>query len=287
MNFTVVIGNPPYNKGMDLDFIDIANEMVTNCIVMITPAKWQTAAENYRGCASKRLSYSEFRDKFVSHMSTVVYYPACKDIFDILQVDGISYFLIDKHNKYDKCIVINKSKFIDELNSETTRSILNRETLFNVGNDIINSLGEYKRFKFATVVNKKFCVWTNIKIPGGGLSTLESKRRTLFIGESHIESYDLSSKIEHSDASQCIFSSDDKDECESFISWLNCKFTQFFVAINVSKLTNILTNDCFRYVPAPPSGNFDHIYTDRELYKAFGLKQKYIDIIDKIIQERK
>lgn len=60
-----------------------------------------------------------------------------------------------------------------------------------------------------------------------------------------------------------------------------------FVAINISKLTGILTDDCFRFVPAPPSDKFDHIYTDQELYKAFNLPQKYIDVIEAVIKERK
>ena len=93
--------------------------------------------------------------------------------------------------------------------------------------------------------------------------------------------------IEHSNASICSFSSDSKAECESFISWLNCKFTRFFVAINRTKLTGIITNDNFRFVPAPPTDKFDHIYTDEELYKAFNLPQKYIDIIESVIKERK
>lgn len=93
--------------------------------------------------------------------------------------------------------------------------------------------------------------------------------------------------IEHSNASICSFSSDSKAECESFISWLNCKFTRFFVACNISKLTGILTNDYFRFVPAPPTGKFDHIYTYQELYEAFDLPQKYRDVIEAVIKERK
>lgn len=88
-------------------------------------------------------------------------------------------------------------------------------------------------------------------------------------------------------ASTCSFSSDNKFECESFVSWLNTKFTRFFVAINISKLTVIICDNCFRFVPAPPSGKFDHIYTDEELYKAFNLPQKYIDVIETVIKERK
>lgn len=61
----------------------------------------------------------------------------------------------------------------------------------------------------------------------------------------------------------------------------------YSVDINISKLNNIQTNHCFRFVPAPPSGKFDHIYTDAELYKAFNLPQKYIDVIEAVIKERK
>lgn len=48
-----------------------------------------------------------------------------------------------------------------------------------------------------------------------------------------------------------------------------------------------MCNSFFRFVPAPPSGKFDHIYTDAELYKAFNLPQKYIDVIEAVVKERK
>lgn len=65
---------------------------------MITPAKWQTTADNYSGCASKNINYKQFREKYVPHMSYVCFYPACKDVFDILQVEGITWYLLDKGN---------------------------------------------------------------------------------------------------------------------------------------------------------------------------------------------
>ena len=61
----------------------------------------------------------------------------------------------------------------------------------------------------------------------------------------------------------------------------------FVVGANISKLTGILTNHCWRFVPAPPSEKFDHIYTDQELYDAFNLPQKYRDVIEAVIKERK
>ncbi len=83
-----------------------------------------------------------------------------------------------------------------------------------------------------------------------------------------------------------IFTSDNINECKSFYSWFDTKFVRFFVLINISSLT-IINDNTFRFVPAPPSGRFDHIYTDEELYKVFNLPQKYIDVIESIIKERK
>ena len=151
------------------------------------------------------------------------------------------------------------------------RRITERQSLLNIGNKIVEYLGDYKKFSIpSTYYRKKYQVWTNTQTPGSNLSTVVSSRKTLFIGESTIEEY-IGIEFKHSNTEICSFTSDNKEECESFVSWLNCKFTRFFTAINQSKLTGIITDDCFRFVPAPPSGKFDHIYTDEELYKAFNL----------------
>lgn len=89
--------------------------------------------------------------------------------------------------------------------------------------------------------------------------------------------------------------SDKLSECESFKSYINCKFTRFFVLINISKVT-VANDNTFRFVPSPMildergnrvSGKFDHIYTDEELYKTWNLPKKYIDVIEAVIKERK
>lgn len=286
MKFDVVISNPPYNKGMDLDFIDIGYHLSSKYTAMLVPAKWQTA-ENNHVVASTRLNYGTFRKYYIKHMREVVFYPLCRDIFDIMQVDGITYFILTKDD-YDKSIVINKCKHIEYFNSVELRNISHRESLINIGNEIVEYLGNYTKFTFRpTSEHDKFQVWTNIKIPGGGFATMESPRKNLFIGESYIEEYDPEIPLEHAPSLILSFSSDKLVECESFLSWLNCKFTRFFTAINTSKLTGILNNDNFRLVPAPPSGKFDHIYTDSELYESFNIPDKYINIIESIVKDRK
>lgn len=54
---------------------------------MITPAKWQA-----KGGGQNDL----FRKTIVPYMSKIVYYPVAFEIFDILEPDGVSYYLIDK-----------------------------------------------------------------------------------------------------------------------------------------------------------------------------------------------
>jgi hypothetical protein len=122
------------------------------------------------------------------------------------------------------------------------------------------------------------------------------------VGDSKIlDSTDVAKMSLKAGASSCTFASDNIDECKSFVSWLNTKFTRFFVAINITKLGPILNNDYFRFVPAPPTNadgtyKWDHIYTDEELYKLYGLDKedaktadgvRYTDIIEAVIKERK
>jgi hypothetical protein len=302
MKFDVVIGNPPYNRGMDLDFVHMGFKLCQKYCVMITPAKWQTAADDYRGCASKTINYKQFRKKLVPYMSKVVFYPDSFDVFGAAQADGISYYILDKQKEGETCIIENRCKLQDKLNSITERSITNRETLYNIGHEIINYLGEYKVWKFDRNKKGRYKVWTNNQIPvaggriksgggavdggGNGGCLLSLEGNCLVIGISRIIDT-LKSEKPPVEASDITFVSDDINECRSFISWLNTKFTRFFVLINISKLTGILTDDYFRFVPAPPSGKFDHIYTDEELYKAFNLPQEYIDVIEAVIKERK
>ena len=155
-------------------------------------------------------------------------------------------------------------------------------------------MGNYKHYEIEkSIKNYRYQVWTNNQLTIGGQSgqtnyllSIDGMHNAISISRilDIKNDKDLESKT---GASSCSFSSDNKFECESFVSWLNTKFTRFFVAINISKLGSIICDSCFRFVPAPPSGKFDHIYTDEELYKAFNLPQKYIDVIEAVIKERK
>lgn len=309
MNFDVIIGNPPYNKGMDLDFVDMAYQMSKQYVSMITPAKWQTA-EVEQKITSKHLTYGYFRNTYVPHMSHVCFYPDCLDVFGISQADGISWYLIDKNNTYeDKCKVVNKSKLQPLVNSETTRDITKQQSLWNIGQEIVEYLGEYKKYKIEQVTNRKeYTININKQLRqslSGAWDWENGGIRQEFIGKGGYifsqKGHDIGviDKIRvlkkgidsSSGTSMNVFTSDDIEECKSFYTWINSKFTRFFILINLSSLT-ILNNNTFRFVPAPITKedgtyNWSIKYTDELLYKHYNIPQKYIDIIESIIKERK
>ena len=279
MKFDVVVGNPPYNKGMDLDFVNLGFNLCQKYCVMITPAKWQTSEADQR--VSSKISYGEFRKKLVKHMSEVVFYPDAGDVFDIGLKGGISYFVMDK-DEHEKCTVTNKMKNQPIFNSIEVRDIRGAETLLNIGNEINMALKNYRKFIFNSVnTNLKYLVVNSNKVIGAkgncflidGTATVLSKSEIIKRGNP------INTDV--------VFASDSECECKSFISWIDTKLVRFLVLINLNKLGPVMTNDYFRFVPAPPSGKFDHIYTDQELYQAFNLPQKYIDVIEAVIKERK
>ena len=296
VKFDVVVGNPPYNKGMDIDFVNMGYELSKQFTCMITPAKWQTAEANQR--ISSQMSYGQFREKLVPHMSYVCYFPNSLDVFNnVYQIDGLTYYLIDKQ-KHDVCTVKNvcdqifkgKGKINDIMSKYgggqqeiVVRSLKNGESLLNIGAEIIESLGVYRRFNPDTYKRTLgvWTVWINNLIPGGQQVAVGG---FLGVGKAYI-----TQTQNRPDKNQigAYFSSNSKEECESYLSYMQTKFVRFFLSCYYSKLTGVICEQCFRFVPAPPSGKFDHIYTDEELYKAFSLPQKYIDVIEAVVKERK
>ena len=65
MKFDVVIGNPPYNNDLYIDFVILGHALSNKCSSMITPAKWQ---------ANGGLKTEQFRKDIVPHMSKIVYF---------------------------------------------------------------------------------------------------------------------------------------------------------------------------------------------------------------------
>lgn len=296
MKFSAVIGNPPYNKGMDIDFAILGFGLTSKYVVLIIPAKWQTSERD--GQAVSRYNYGQFRDTLVQHMSTVCFYPESSNVFRVAQSDGITYFLVDKENTFDKCKVINKCDEQALFNNECTREIIKQQSLNNLGQEIIEYMMPYKPFKWPTFNGGHYEVWTARKLStsGNGRTMIRKDGNTLVTQKVFI--YDNFDGQGNDTADSCqIYASDDKSKCESLSSYLNTKFVRFFVLMNISKLTGVCTDYYYRFVPEPPNSDYEftHIWTDEDLYEYYGLNRedaktasglRYRDIIETIVRDR-
>lgn len=106
MNFDVIVGNPPYQIGMDDGkgnrtanitplynlFVEKAIAMNPKYIVMITPSRWFAGGKGL----------NEFRDRMIAdrRLRVLVDNPKLYDVFPMAKIEGgVSYFLWDR--EYD------------------------------------------------------------------------------------------------------------------------------------------------------------------------------------------
>lgn len=287
--------NPPYNNDMYLDFVTLAHKLATDNVVAITPAKWQ---------AKGGIKNEQFRENIVPYMSNIVYYPDCIEVFGISDNSGITYYMIENDEHEVKCIE-NRAYFQPLINSIENREIALDSTLWNIGEKIVNKLKPYNKFRL-NIINDEdrkqytICVgkqWCGSRVSSGAWDMKTSKIKNEYIGKGgcifnpsgNIKVLGkviglTSNEYDTSSSSIYIFTSDSKDESLSFYSWITSKLVSFLILINLSG--SIIFNDrTLKYIPDP--GDFDHIYTDDELYKKYKLTDDEINVIESVIKERK
>ena len=270
VNFDVVIGNPPYNNDIYLDFVTQGFTLIKDIgfEVMITPAKWQ---------AKGGKKNEDFRKDIVPHMSKIVYYIDAGDIFDIREMDGITYYSIDRF-KHEIKKIENRCGRNKMLNSTVGRKLSNADSLNNFGNAINQKLQSYKKFKFNRDKSGKHKVVLIDAMNFPGKRIVDTTGRTLMFPPISISQMVIGNE-------SCVFSSESKAECVFFISWIETKLIKFLVFINTIGYNGLFDDLHFKFVPDP--GPFDHIFTDAELYKKYNLTPEEINIIESVIKERK
>lgn len=292
MKFDVLVGNPPYNKDIYLDFVTMSHQLASICTCMITPAKWQAKGGEKN---------EDFRANIVPYMSKIVYYPDCTDVFAIGDPGGISYYLIDKHKTYKEKFIKNVAFKQPLYNDSETRNF-DICSLYNKGTHIANKVTAHIKSIDIEMLNKtkKYQVWSANKvslvsnIPKTCLWSTEGMFNCL--GLQQVADKDTKEVVYETDGlhkskgvpedSRLIFSSDSLEECKSFISYCYTRLVRYLLSLSLCGLTGIATsNDWWRFVPDP--GAFDHIFTDEELYKKYNLTPEEINIIESVIKERK
>ncbi len=282
MNFDVVIGNPPYNKDIYLDFVTLGHTLASKYDCWITPAKWHA-----KGGAKNE----DFRKNIVPYMSKIVYYMDGSDVFMIKTAGGICYYLVD-NSIHSVKKVFNKCDRVEKFNSECDREYKLGDTLYNFGETIVDKL-KNNNIKIGLYLskydkNKRYIVsGSNM----AGYCNSRNKVYGWFSTDGDVQVtckaliYDTNkNERNNSSVAYTVFSTDNINECESFNSYIDTKFVRFLVMIGFCT-TGCFNDEAWRFVPAPEA--FDHIFTDRELYEEYNLTPEEINIIESVIKERK
>ena len=311
MEFDLVIGNPPYNNDLYLDFVTVAQHLSSKYTVMITPAKWQ---------AKGGKKNEDFRKNIVPYMSTIVYYPDATELFDIAEVDGVCIYLLDKTNKFSKKTIVNRASKNNTFESILERNICGQ--LNNAAYKILNtiySLSEAKHVKIKTSAShfgfksgeRTWLYSGDIQIFSNGKEVGCCSRQDVQKNAQDIEKWKVmvnqmvgysffydekgmsfgGNKIYILKPNQicgynyfCLKVCDSYEEAISTKSYYDTKLVRFIMLTSLTT-SSIGNDEAFRFIPDP--GTFDHIFTDEELYKKYNLTDEEINIIESVIKERK
>jgi site-specific DNA-methyltransferase (adenine-specific) len=296
MKIDVVVGNPPYNNDIYLDFVTKAHEWTSNITCMITPAKWQ---------AKGGKKNEQFRADIVPHMSKIVYYADAGDVFDIALSGGIAYYVCDNDIHNDKNI------------NNRVYNNWNIKLGFNITEDEISIINKINN-GFKAIINRQIkpTLGWNCMLAFGGdhyrdnafksntgyfLVNTRNKEEIDPIYIKRVEDTNMYQVINGHYANNCatpfiikpkevatgdlitLYASTDINEVQSAKSYYECRLIWWLVKRFFGQSS--LNTNSFSFVPDP--GAFDHIFTDEELYKKYNLTPEEINIIESVIKERK
>jgi hypothetical protein len=318
MNFNIVIGNPPYNRGADLDFIDFGHKVSTEYCTMVVPAKWQGTDETALSTSS--ITYNSFRKQTVPYMSKVVFYPNSREVFDIALGGGICYFLLNKAKPANqfKRTTCKSNKMLESSWEEFNTLDFENITLYNSTVNNIISKCKNSNIKLELFRHTMYVSDNKDKIPfsydNSDIAIISNDSIIGYIKENRLNSIENLTKykviINCMRGGATDFGSDGKllglnklllakprqvgggncyvlrffdteSEAVSFMSYLNTKLIRFLYFLGV--YATGIRNATFKYVPESQS-SYNHIYSDNEVYDMFKIQYNEKEIIESLIK---
>lgn len=145
--------------------------------------------------------------------------------------------------------------------------------------DIVHKLGNFNQLKCQNkcAVGKYNVAITNVYSE----KSCTAKSGTAYVT---ISPYITRSTVKKNADTSFLESFDTAEEAKSYISYLETRFIRFMFLLAKTSL-HMQSEFSWRFVPDP--GNFDHIFTDKELYDKYNLTPEEISIIESVIKERK
>lgn len=287
MKFDVVLGNPPYNNDMYIDFVELGHNLAKFCDSWITPAKFWA-----KFTCDKDLV---FRDLHTNFGKYYVVYKDCKDIFpNISEPGGITYYILNKSKSvnYDiKCCHKSSKAFNSDFESHSDLTFLPLKVLSilkKVGDsnfkDILNHNVSY-------FVEHTFEASTDSSLP---IKVYNGSKLSGYTDEKHIKHKEDLGKFKCIQAHTCgsgAFQADDtgkflglapiyilnpnevgrgfhhlmlfdtRYQAENFVRFMETKFVNFLYVCGVCGTCN--SKEFYRYIP--DIIDFNVIYEDKPL----------------------
>ncbi|MDR1483619.1 MAG: Eco57I restriction-modification methylase domain-containing protein [Planctomycetaceae bacterium] len=318
MKFDVIIGNPPYqlNDGGGMgtsakplydQFVQQAKKMNPRFLTMIIPARWFSGGKGL----------DEFRNNMLkdNRITRLVDYFVSNDCFSGVDISGgVCYFLWERDCQ-GECEIISiregkQSIMRRPLLEKTANSFIR----FNEAISIVRKIMEFNETSFETIVSvrRPFGIDAKVKIQkkpfqdsikfysypeNGYISMSEIKRNVqwidkpkVFITKAYGERgnfpyFVLGRPFIDKETSCCsetylvvgTFDSDEKNKNVS--QYLTTKFLRFLVLLK--KNTQNAPKNVYSFVPMQ---DFSESWTDKKLYKKYGLTADEIAFIENMIR---
>lgn len=323
MKFDVVVGNPPYNNDMYLDFVLLGHRLAKSYDLWITPAKWQAKLGERN---------DSFRELITPYISNLIFYKNPLDVFPDTPMgnDSLSIYLVDKAKHVDKTFTIgNKTKLVKDWNIEDGFDVNSdyrkiKTLVLSKSTELLDSSLFHPQKSYFT--SKNFGEVDNGRIieDFNSLYILKNAKRTFSIATKdlkHLDEIDsykcyisgylvdcpLVNILEPNEISvrgDVLLGFGDKFTCESIKSYYQSRLIWYLIyGLNMGNLNT----DAFKFVPDPqdftkiyedkpldgytPDENGDYIASDGNkhcsLYIKYKLTDEEIDIIESVIRERK
>ena len=270
--FDIIIGNPPYNRSIDLKFLNKSYN-ISDRLLFIHPSTWLIDERN------QYTPYTKTKKLVKNHLESI-------KLFNGNHIFNIGLFVpcvITYINKYKKSENIN---FIDKINniSGQYKNIdeINKYSNTNEYSSIKKKIYKKENLYTHLLLTNDYNFYVNVS-PIRGHVNLKSNNNMLvddfYTFVPRDKKVENLKKITETNLSMLSsFGFNTEKDAENFLNYIKTNFARF--CLSIFKITQNQYSNIFEYIPWM---DFSQEWTDEKLYKHFDISEEEIKFIEKHI----